>query len=67
MPPFLIVAIGAIGAAAAAAARLLSRESRRVNTELDAVRREGAARRPPDGGPTLRRDPKTGEYRPAER
>lgn len=65
MPPFLIVALGAIGLAAAA--RLFSRESRRVNAELDAVRREGAAKRPPEGGPTLRRDPKTGEYRPTER
>lgn len=64
MPPVLIVALGALGVAAVA--RLLARESRRVNAELDAVRREGVAKRPPEGGPTLRRDPSTGEYRPTE-
>ncbi|MDF2994800.1 MAG: hypothetical protein K0R27_437 [Xanthobacteraceae bacterium] len=67
MPPFLVVAIGAIGAAALM--KLLARESRRVNAELDETRRDAGK---VNGGkvnggtshPTLKRDPATGEYRP---
>jgi len=59
MPPVIIAALGAFGAAALV--KLLARESRRVNEELDTVRGEAAADAP---RPTLRRDPRTGEYRP---
>ena len=62
MPPFIIVAIGAIGAAALA--KLLSKESRRVNAELDRARRESGTVEQRTGQQTLRRDPATGEYRP---
>jgi hypothetical protein len=62
MPPFIIVAIGAIGAAALA--RLLSRESRRINAELDEARRGTGTVEQRSGQQTLRRDPRTGEYRP---
>jgi hypothetical protein len=41
--------------------KLLGREWRRVNAELDRTR---AAAVKNSGIPTLQRDPKTGEYRP---
>jgi hypothetical protein len=63
MPPILILAAGAIGAAALV--KLLAKESRRVNAELDATRRDVDAVRPDDRS-TLRRDPATGEYRPRD-
>ncbi|MEP9352150.1 hypothetical protein ABLE93_00980 [Xanthobacter sp. KR7-65] len=59
MPPFLVVALGAIGAAALA--KLIVTETRRVNDALD------RRRTPTDGDMTavpLERDPVTGEYRP---
>ncbi len=63
IPALAAWALGALGAAAIV--RLLAREYRRANDELDRVRR-------PQGGetvgqaarPTLRRDPRTGIYRP---
>lgn len=64
MPPFLVVAIGTIGAAALA--KLLARESRRVNAELRETRRNGEATDGRTAHPTLKRDPRTGEYRPGE-
>lgn len=61
MPPLFILALGALGTAALA--KVLARESRRVNAELDAQRRaEKAGTLDPRA--TLRRDPVTGEYRP---
>ncbi len=63
MPPVIIVALGAVGAAALI--KLLAKESRRVNAELDEVRRETAAESAPPHG-TLQRDPATGEYRPRQ-
>ncbi|MCS0495040.1 hypothetical protein [Ancylobacter mangrovi] len=64
MPPVIVLALGAMGAAALV--KLLARESRRVNAELDATRREEEALR--DGArPSLRRDPASGEYRPGDR
>lgn len=63
MPPVIVLAIGAFGAAALV--KLLARESRRVNAELDAVRRSEEAQAPLPGH-TLRRDPTTGEYRPSD-
>lgn len=62
MPPFLVVVIGAIGAAALA--KLLSKESRRINAELDEARRGDGTVQQRSGPQTLRRDPATGEYRP---
>ncbi|MBB3770664.1 MULTISPECIES: hypothetical protein [Ancylobacter] len=61
MPPVIVLALGAMGAAALV--KLLAGESRRVNAELDAARRAEEANVPATRV-TLRRDPKTGEYRP---
>ncbi len=63
MHPVMIVTIGMVGAAALL--RWCVREVHRVNTELDGVR----ARAQVDLAdrkslPTLKRDPRTGEYRP---
>jgi type II secretory pathway component PulJ len=59
MPPVIVWAAGAIGALMVA--RLLARASRRVNADLERIRRERAVERPLQ---TLERDPATGEYRP---
>jgi len=61
MPPVLALALGMFGAAALV--RWCAKEVRRVNTDLDRVR---AAAEPVDHNtlPTLKRDPRTGEYRP---
>ncbi|TCT08220.1 hypothetical protein [Aquabacter spiritensis] len=62
MPPLVLAALGALGATALA--RLLVRETRRVNRSLDPHRPN------PDGEPpgeTLERDPETGAYRPRRR
>jgi hypothetical protein len=64
MPPFaplIACALAAIGLAALS--RMLAREWRRVNAELDASERAGAAI-PREDLPTLRLDPATGVYRP---
>ncbi len=60
MPPVLALALGLIGAGALV--RWCVKEARRVNAELDNIR----AAEPVDRGalPTLKRDPRTGEYRP---
>ncbi|MPZ40680.1 MAG: hypothetical protein GEU95_22040 [Rhizobiales bacterium] len=62
MPPLVKWAIAAVGGAAAA--RWVVREVRRVNQELDRVKTapatDAAARK---SLPTLRRDPRTGEWR----
>lgn len=63
MPPVFVIALGALGAAALV--RLLARESRRVNAELDAHRRVAEAENG-DRRVTLRRDAATGEYRPGD-
>ncbi|GLK71887.1 hypothetical protein KHC23_02485 [Ancylobacter dichloromethanicus] len=63
MPPVLVIALGAFGAAALV--KVLSRESRRVNAELDARRRAEQAGTL-DSRATLRRDPATGDYRPTD-
>lgn len=61
MPPFLLWAVGAL--AGAAAVKFAVREARRINEELDSVR-------PQPGEPSpapirrLKRDPRTGTYRP---
>ena len=60
MPPVFAVALGLMGAAALV--RWCVKEVRRVNAELDSVRETQAV----DRGtlPKLKRDPRTGEYRP---
>lgn len=59
MPPVIIAALGALGAAALV--KLLARETRRVNEELGALRRDAQDR---GERPTLHRDPQTGAFRP---
>jgi hypothetical protein len=63
MPPVLAVTLGLMGAAALV--RWCVKEAHRVNADLDHVRgvppAEDINR---DALPTLRRDPRTGEYRP---
>jgi hypothetical protein len=64
MPPVIALAIGLVGAAALV--RWCAKEVRRVNAELDSVRARATAE-PVDRGtlPKLKRDPRTGEYRPS--
>lgn len=62
MPPALVVVLGAIGAVLAA--RLIAREWRRINGELDRSRAKPAPSEQREAIPTLQRDPVTGEYRP---
>ena len=61
VPPVIVWALAAIGAAALS--KVVAKQWRRVNAELDARERaaEPVSR---EHLPTLRRDPKTGEYRP---
>jgi hypothetical protein len=63
MHPVLIVTFGMVGAAALL--RWCVREVQRVNTELDSMRARATVD-PVDRRtlPTLKRDPRTGEYRP---
>jgi hypothetical protein len=65
MPPLIAWALGAIGAALAA--KVLSDAHKKANEDLEAVRREpkpGTNLDERASIPTLRRDPKTGQYRP---
>ncbi len=62
MPQALIIVLGVIGAALAA--KLIAREWRRVNDELDNARAESAPAESREALPKLQRDPVTGEYRP---
>jgi hypothetical protein len=60
MPPLILILAGLVGGAALV--RLAAKEGRRINRELDEARRV-----PPDERetmPKLRRDPKTGSFRP---
>jgi hypothetical protein len=63
MHPALVVTLGMVGAAALL--RWCVREVHRVNTELDCMRARAKVD-PVDRKslPTLKRDPRTGEYRP---
>jgi hypothetical protein len=63
MHPVMILTIGVVGAAALV--RWCVREVVRVNSDLDTVRAQASVE-PFDRKqlPTLRRDPRTGEYRP---
>jgi hypothetical protein len=62
MPPVIIFALGVVGAAALV--RWWSKEVRRVNSELDDVRARAVEPLDRNALPTLKPDPKTGEYRP---
>jgi hypothetical protein len=59
MPPLILSAAGAIGALALA--RLLAAAARKVNAELDDIRRDRAVEKPIE---QLERDPESGAYRP---
>lgn len=59
VPPAVVWTLGAVGTALLS--RLLIKEWQRINTELDRVRRAPDERQ---RLPTLRRDPRTGVYRP---
>jgi len=66
MPPFVIpplvkFALGALGAAALV--HWVVKETRRVNAELERVRAEPIDPVARKSMPTLRRDPRSGEYR----
>ena len=63
MPPVVAMALGLMGAAALV--RWCIKEVHRVNTELDDVRATSSGE-PVDRDmlPKLKRDPRTGEYRP---
>lgn len=58
MPLVLFGALGAVGGALLV--RVILREARRINAELAEIRGQAE---PAELRPTLRRDPKTGEYR----
>lgn len=60
MPPLILIVAGILGGAALM--RLATRESRRINRELDEARQAHVDNR--NDAPTLRRDPDTGTYRP---
>jgi hypothetical protein len=62
MPAILAWALGAVGAVVLA--RLIKREWQRVNSELDQATPARVSDPERAGLPTLRRDPRTGEYRP---
>jgi len=61
MPSVIMWLLRAAGAAIVV--RWLVKETRRINAELDALRTQSAAE-PAAGRPSLKRDPKTGVYRP---
>jgi hypothetical protein len=63
MPPVLAIALGLMGAAAFV--RWCFKETQRVNAELDDIRSVAPEPATDRGSlPTLKRDPRTGEYRP---
>ena len=62
MPQALLLIVSALGAAIAA--RLIAREWRRVNEELDRMREPARAEAARERIPVLQRDPATGVYRP---
>jgi hypothetical protein len=63
MPPVLAFALGLMGAAAVV--RWCVKEVHRVNSELDHIRRSADVPVDRDALPKLKRDPRTGEYRPS--
>jgi len=63
LPPIIAWTLGAIGAVVVM--KLISREWQRVNAELDAARPVRVTDPERAGLAMLRRDPRTGEYRPS--
>jgi hypothetical protein len=61
IPPLVLWTLGALGAAALA--RLIAREYRRVNAELEQARATPVQKDERAKYRTLRRDPRTGVYR----
>ena len=61
MPPVILWVLGAVGAAVLA--KWLAKEARRVNEELEAVKRRSTPE-PRARHQSLERDPETGVYRP---
>lgn len=59
MPPIILWSMGTVGALAFG--KVLLREVRRVNAQLDAIRGDGKVERPVE---RLERDPQSGVYRP---
>jgi|KBSSwiStaDraftv2_1062776.scaffolds.fasta_scaffold8858455_1 hypothetical protein len=62
IPPLIAWALGALGAAAVA--KVVVKEWRRVNAELDEVKDASTAEPAIEALPKLKRDPDTGVYRP---
>jgi hypothetical protein len=63
MPPLIVFALGVMGAAVVV--RWCVKEVHRVNSELDEMRAKASVEpMDRDALPKLKRDPKTGEYRP---
>ncbi|MEZ5889496.1 MAG: hypothetical protein R3D52_04040 [Xanthobacteraceae bacterium] len=62
IPPIITAAFGALGVASLA--RVLVKEWRRVNAELDRASAAATERVDREHLPKLRRDPRTGVYRP---
>ena len=66
LPHLIAWTIGALGVAALI--RLVAKEHRRVNANLDEVRTDAiAGKNERARHPTLKRDPRTGIYRPQQR
>lgn len=61
IPPLLKFALAALGAAAVV--HWVVKEARRINEELDQAKRVKVKITDAEQRPTLRRDPRTGEYR----
>jgi hypothetical protein len=62
LPPLVAWTLGAIGAVVVM--KLITREWQRINAELDQARPIRVTDPERARLPTLRRDPRTGEYRP---
>jgi hypothetical protein len=65
VPPVIVWAVGAIGAAVVG--RLITKEWRRVNADLDRMRTASVSEPEAATLPKLTRDPATGVYRPSRR
>ena len=61
IPPMVLWTLGALGAAAFA--RLIAKEYRRINSELEQARATPVGKTERANYRTLRRDPRTGVYR----
>jgi hypothetical protein len=61
IPPLVLWALGALGAAALV--KLIAREHRRINAELERARATPVDKSERANYRTLRRDPRTGVYR----